>query len=175
MEAHLAAILVRAPSIDRCAVGSSQSQTFVDMLRKILLVSAENFDMLRNEDDLEAADKEIHNERRLILIFLKKTENDSHTYDSWVNLQQLQDSQLTRVLKRRNLIKIILRRNKPEDVTVRSVGPPKRFEMEIHMYEIYRATEVYYDDDGDNKAISSTIRWLPEMRRWRNFGKPYAG
>ena len=47
--------------------------------------------------------------------------------------------------------------------------------MEIHMYELYRATEVYYDDDGDNKAVSSTIRWLPEMRKWWNFGKPYSG
>jgi hypothetical protein len=72
VEARRAGRLVRAPSIYRYAVGSSQSQAVLDMLRKRLLVSPEKYDMLGNEDDLEAADKEMRNERRQILLFLKR-------------------------------------------------------------------------------------------------------
>jgi hypothetical protein len=84
-------------------------------------------------------------------------------------------SRSRRVLTRRRPIQILLGGNEAEDVSVRRVCPPKRFEMEMHMYELDRATEVYFEYDGDKKEFSSAIRWFPEMRRWSNFGKPDSG
>ena len=76
-EVYRAARRVPAPSTDSRAVGSSKSDTPIDMLRKMLLGSPEYFDRLRRKDD--AVGMKALRELRSVLMKKK----DVHPYDKW--------------------------------------------------------------------------------------------
>ena len=66
------------------------------MLRKMLLVSPEYFERLRRHDD--DVDTEAYNERRNMPSQLEK--NNTHPYNRWVTLREIQDPLLRRAQKK---------------------------------------------------------------------------